>query len=65
MSRWRVTFVDAVSERRVELDVESRTLDAVRDAGWTLLGARRPTALVVNLVDIRAFDDRMPPDGEP
>jgi hypothetical protein len=57
-------FIDATSERRIELDVDAEDRDGARDAAWALLRATRPTGLVVvELIDVRELDDAA--EGEP
>lgn len=64
MKRWRVTFADATSDRRIDLKVNADNRDAARDAAWAVLRARRPTGLVVvELIDVRELDEA--PEGEP
>ena len=64
MKRWRVTFVDATSERRIELAVAADDREGARDAAWALLRATGPTGLVVvELIDVRELDDAA--EGEP
>jgi len=65
VNRWRATFLDAVSARRIEVDVAARNLDIAREAAWVALRASRPTGLVVvELVDVRPADDTIPPGGQ-
>ena len=56
--QWRVTFVDAVSGRRIDLDVYAPDMATARERGWAALRASRPAGLVVvELIDTRRTDD--------
>ena len=55
---WRVTFVDSVSSRRIDVDVRARDVASARERGWAALRAARPPGVVaVELVDARPDDD--------
>jgi nitrogen regulatory protein P-II 1 len=54
VTRWRVTFVDAVTATRIEVDVDAPDAEGARERGWEALRATWPTGrVVVDLVDIR------------
>lgn len=56
--RWRLTFVDAVTARRIDVVVNAPHVAAARERGWAVLRATRPAGLVVvDLVETRALDD--------
>ena len=44
MIRWRVTFIDAVTAKRIE--VEARAGEAARELAWERLRGTHPTGLV-------------------
>jgi hypothetical protein len=51
---WRVTFVDSVTSRRIEIDVCAPDLAGAHERGWAALRAARPPGVVaVELVDAR------------
>ena len=52
--RWVVTFVDAVTAQRIEIEVAAPDAAAARERGWAELRAARPAGLVVvDLIDTR------------
>jgi hypothetical protein len=60
--RWRVTFIDAVSARRIDVDVDAPDVDVARDRAWATLRATRPAGLVVvELLEARPAEDIIGP----
>ena len=56
--QWRVAFLDAVSGRRIDVEVYAPDMATARERGWAALRASRPAGLVVvELIDTRRADD--------